>query len=261
MTRKVHPVLIAVSALVALWLIVPTLVVIPISFADRASFQFPPSGWSLTFYERFFTDARWFNSLLNSLQIGAVVAVVSTLVGSLAAYFLPKVSSRLSGFLSGLLLTPMVIPHIVFAVAVYSVFLAWGLVGGIPGFVLAHSAIAIPFVFITVSASMKGLDERLLLAAASLGANPWEVFRSVTLPLLAPGILTGALFSFVTSFDELIIALYLQSPNMRTLPVQMYTSVTADIDPTIAAASTIVMVITTTVILIPQFLSTRKAKQ
>ncbi|MGO3147148.1 MAG: ABC transporter permease [Leucobacter sp.] len=260
MKKRVHPLLVILSVLVAAWLILPTLVIVPISFADRPSFQFLPSGWSLDFYAKFFTDQRWFNSLLNSLQIGLIVALVSTVFGTIAAYFLPKLSARLSRVLSGLFTSPMVIPHIVFAVAVYSVFLSWGLVGNIGGFVVAHTAIAMPFVFITVSASMKNLDERLLRAAASLGAPPMATFVKVTLPLLAPGILTGALFAFVTSFDELIISLYLQSPSLRTLPVQMYTSVTADIDPTIAAASTIVMVITTVAILLPQFFTMRKAK-
>ncbi len=133
-------------------------------------------------------------------------------------------------------------------IAVFAAYLEWQLSGTVRGFVLAHTALAIPFVIITVSSSLRTFDRRLELAAANLGANPWTTFRSVTLPLILPGVLSGALFAFITSFDEVVVALFLQSPDVRTLPVQMFTSVTREVDPTIAAASTMILVLTTTLL-------------
>ncbi|QHF24552.1 ABC transporter permease subunit [Rathayibacter sp. VKM Ac-2804] len=257
MTRRPPLWLSIIGVVVAAWLIVPTLVVIPIGFSDRDSFRLLPAGWSLDYYTKFFTDPRWTGSLMDSLTIAALVAVTATMIGTLAALCVPTLGPRARSFASAVIVAPMLVPHVVIAVGLYSVFLSWRLVGTVQGFVLAHTVIAIPFVFITVSAALSGIDRRLAQAAATLGAPAWRVFLRVTLPLLAPGIVSGALFAFVTSLDEVIIAIYLQSPTLRTLPVQLYTSVTANIDPTVAAASTIVMIVTTAAILGPQLLRRR----
>jgi putative spermidine/putrescine transport system permease protein len=245
-------------ALVGLWLVAPTLVVIPLSFTGEQTFTFPPRSWSLTYYLQFFTDPAWTDALLVSVQLALIVTVLATALGTAAAFALVRGRMRGAVAAQGLLLTPLIMPQIVVAIAIYIAFLKWGLQGTMTGFVIAHTALAIPFVVITVSASIRTLDRRLEYAAATLGASPFTVLRCVIAPLIVPGVLSGAVFAFVTSFDEVVISLYLQSPDLRTLPVQMFTSVTYNIDPTMAAASSIIVTGTTLLILLPQVLSGRR---
>lgn len=254
MVRKPPLWLIAVGAFVAMWLVLPVLIVIPLSFTGADSFQFPPNSWSLDYYVNFFTDRRWREAFVSSLILAVVVAIVATFLGTLAAFGIVRGDFPGKSLVNGFLLTPIIAPGIVIAVAVFGVFLSWRLTGSFLGFVLAHGMLAIPFVVVTVSTSLRGFDRNLERAAASLGAGKLTTFRRITLPAILPGVLTGALFAFVTSFDEVVVALYLQSPTFRTLPVKMYTSVANETDPTIAAASTIILVITTALILLPQLL-------
>jgi putative spermidine/putrescine transport system permease protein len=234
--------------LVAIWLIMPTLVVIPMSFNDKKSLAFPPSGFSWQWYANFFTNPEWSNSLLNSLKVASIVSVVATFIGTLAALGLSRMKHSGAGILRAILITPMVVPGVVLAIGIYAVYLNYQLVGTTLGFVLAHTMLAIPFVIIAVSASLEVFDVRLETAAASLGANRFTAFRTITLPLIAPGILSGLLFAFVTSFDEIIVALFITSPYLKTLPVQIFTSITRDADPTVAAVGTIIFLATTLVI-------------
>ncbi|MEI5677861.1 ABC transporter permease [Mesorhizobium sp. CGMCC 1.15528] len=234
--------------LVAVWLIMPTLVVIPMSFNDKKSLAFPPSGFSWQWYANFFTNPEWSNSLLNSLKVASIVAVVATFIGTLAALGLSRMKHSGAGILRAILITPMVVPGVVLAIGIYAVYLNYQLVGTTFGFVLAHTMLAIPFVIIAVSASLEVFDVRLETAAASLGANRFTAFRTITLPLIAPGMLSGLLFAFVTSFDEIIVALFITSPYLKTLPVQIFTSITRDADPTVAAVGTIIFFATSLVI-------------
>lgn len=234
-------------ALVALWLVAPSLVVIPISLTDKASFVFPPTGWSTQWYSKFFEDPAWIGALLASLRVGLLVVIVATVSGTAAAVALSRSRFRGQQAIRGLLLAPMIAPVIVVAIGVYALFLRANLLGTTFGFVVAHSVLALPFVLIPVTASLQGFDRRLESAAAICGANKWRTFRQVTLPLVAPGVASGALFAFVTSFDEVVLALFIQSPYLQTLPVKMYSSVTRDTDPTIAAAATIILAFTTLV--------------
>lgn len=240
------------GALVALWLVVPTLIVVPLSFTDRNSFAFPPPGWSLTYYHRFFTDPQWFGALLNSVQLALMVTVLATVLGVAASFALVRSRFFGRGAVNGALMAPMMVPGIIVAIAVYTAFLGWHLVGTPQGYVLAHTILALPFVIVSVTASLRTFDRRLEQAAANLGAGPWATFRQVTLPLLLPGIASGAVFAFVTSFDEVVVSLFIQSPSLQTLPVKMFTSVTNEIDPTIGAASTLIVAFTTLLVLIPQ---------
>lgn len=250
--------LVAVGVVVGAWLIAPVLIVIPLSFTGSDSFQFPPESWSLDYYVNFFTDRRWREALVASVILAVVVAAVSTVIGTLAAFGLVRARFRGKGLINGLILAPLVAPGIVVAVAVFGVFLSWRLTGSFVGFVLAHSMLAIPFVVVTVTTSLQSFDRILERAAASLGAGRLTTFLRITLPNILPGVLTGALFAFVTSFDEVVVALYLQSPSFRTLPVKMYSSVSSETDPTIAAASTVILVLTTILILGPQLLKRRR---
>jgi putative spermidine/putrescine transport system permease protein len=256
-SRPANPALRLFSVLVGSFLIAPVLVVVPLSFTDKDSFEFPPRGWSLHYYERFFTDPAWREPLLASLNVAIMVTLMATIIGTLASFAITRSRRRGVAVLQGLLVAPMIVPNVIVALAIYTAFLRWGLVGTVEGLVLAHVVLALPFVVITVSAGLRTLDPRLERAAASLGASPLATFRLVTLPLIAPGVMSGAVFAFVTSFDEAVISLYLQSPHLRTLPVQMFTSVTSDVDPTIAAGSTVILVVTTALILLPDFLKRR----
>lgn len=236
----------AFCGLVGVWLVAPALVVIPLSFTDKPTLVFPPSGWSTQWYEKFFNDPAWTNALFASLRVGVLVAIVATVIGTAAAVGLTRMTSRRShGLIRGVLLAPMIVPVIIVGVGTYAVFLEMQLLGTTFGFVFAHSVLAIPFVVIPVSASLQGFDRRLEDAAAICGAGRWTAFRQITLPLVLPGVASGALFAFVTSFDELVLSLFIQSPYLQTLPVKMYSSITRDTDPTIAAAATLILVLTT----------------
>lgn len=232
-------------ALVALWLVAPSLVVIPLSFTDKPSFTFPPTGWSMRWYTTFFTDPSWSTALLASVRVGLLVVVVATISGTAAAVALSRSRFRGRQAVRAVLLAPMIAPVIVVAIGLYALFLRMHLLGTTFGFVVAHSVLALPFVIIPVTASLQGFDRRLESAAAICGASRWNTFRQITLPLVAPGVVSGALFAFVTSFDEVVLALFIQSPYLQTLPVKMYGSVTRDTDPTIAAAATLILAFTT----------------
>lgn len=237
-------------ALVAVLLVAPSLVVIPLSFTDKPSFAFPPSGWSTQWYESFFSNPSWSSALSASLGVGALVAIVSTVIGTAAALALSRTVFRGQQAVRAVLLAPMIVPVIIVAVGLYALFLRLNLLGTMFGFVVAHSVLAVPFVVIPVLASLHGFDRRLEDAAAICGADQWSTFLQITLPIVAPGVVSGALFAFVTSFDEVVLSLFIQSPYLQTLPVKMYASVTRDTDPTIAAAATLILALTTVITLI-----------
>ncbi len=241
-----------VGGLVAVYLILPTLIVIPMSFGSASTFQFPPQNLSWGLYVNFFTDPRWIGSLGNSFLVATLAALLATVVGTAAAIGLHNLAGRFARLTRTLLMLSLVAPSIVVAVAVYIQFLQWRLTGSLAGYVLAHAALGVPFVLVTVTSALGGLDAKLLRASASLGAPPWRSFVRVTMPLISRGIVAGAIFAFVTSFDEVVIALFLRSPRFQTLPVQMYNSVTVEIDPTIAASSSLVVVSVTLILLLPQ---------
>jgi len=247
-----------IGVVVALYFILPTLVVIPLSFSAESNFQFPPKELSLRWYENFFTNPIWLGSLGNSLLVALLAAVLATVVGTAAAVGLNRLTGRLANMVRALLMISMVTPAIVIAVAVYISFLQWHLTGTLWGYVLAHAALGVPFVLVSVTSSLGGFDPKLLRASASLGASPLRSFIRVTMPLISRGILTGAIFAFVTSFDEVVIALFLRSPTFQTLPVQMYNSVTYELDPTISASSSLVVVVVTIIFLVPQLVGNRK---
>ncbi|MDT5149181.1 MAG: putative spermidine/putrescine transport system permease protein [Mycobacterium sp.] len=248
-----------VVALVAAILLAPTLVVIPTSFSGGLTFEFPPKSWSLRWYKEFFGSGAWMSSLATSLKISLLVALIATMIGVAAALGLDRSRFFGRGSLRALIMAPMIVPGIVVAVAVYAVFLRWQLNSTVLEFVLAHTVLAVPFVVTTVATSLVGYDQTMDVASASLGASNLTTFWRITVPLLAPGVLSGFVFAFVTSFDEVVIALFLQTPDTRTLPVQMYNAITLEIDPTIAAASSLIIVVTTIILLLPQLSRSRRS--
>lgn len=247
--------------LVALWLVAPTLVIVPMSFNEKKSLAFPPTGFSLQWYENFFSNPTWFGSFTTSLKIALIVAILATVLGTAAAIGIEKMKNRTAGVIRAILITPMIVPGVVLAIGIYAVYLDQHLVGTYAGYVLAHTMLAIPFVLIAVGANLSVFDERLETAAASLGASRLATFRTINLPLIAPGILSGMLFAFVTSFDEIIVSLFITSPQLKTLPVQIFSSMTRDADPTITAVGTLIFFATTTVIGIGLLIGTRMRRK
>jgi len=260
MSRTTRVVLGLFCVLLIIWLLAPTLVVLPMSFNEKKSLAFPPAGFSWQWYANFFSNPQWLDSFFNSLKVALITAVVATVIGTLAAFALERMRSKSGGILRAILLTPMIVPGVVLAIGIYAVYLDRQLVGTLLGFVLAHSMLAIPFVLIAVSASLEVFDKRLVTAAESLGAGSLRAFFTITLPLIAPGLLSGLLFAFVTSFDEIIVALFITSPYLKTLPVQIFTSLSRDADPTVAAVGSMLFILTTLLISAGLLIGSRRKK-
>lgn len=232
------------ALLIGLWMVAPILIIIPLSFTGERSFNFPPRTWSGKWYVNFFTDKHWLDSLFASIKIALATGIISTFFGTLVAYALTRSKFRGLSVLYTLVIAPMVVPLVIFGAAIYALFLKWHLTGSFIGFVMAHTVIVLPFIVITVSASLADLDNNFIKAAQICGATSWQIFYTIVLPIIAPGVLTGFIFAVVLSFDEIVVSLFLSDPYLRTLPVQMYTSVLRSIDPTLASAATLVVVLT-----------------
>jgi putative spermidine/putrescine transport system permease protein len=227
------------TALVLLFLIAPILAVIPLSFNAEPYFSYPMPGLSLQWYRDFFGNERWTGALALSTKLAVTVTFFSTALGTMAALGLARTQLPLRSVILGLLLLPMIVPVIIVAVAVFMSFGYFNLIGTFAGLALAHTALATPFVVITVTSTLTGFDWSLQRAAQGLGAPPFFAFRKVILPLILPGVVTGAIFAFVTSFDEVVVALFLASAEQRTLPKQMFSGIREMISPTITAAATV----------------------
>ncbi|MFC7505353.1 ABC transporter permease [Nocardioides sp. CPCC 206347] len=236
--------LVGLVVLTALYLVAPVFVVVPTSFNDSSFLEFPPKAFSTRWYESFFSDPAWVNATLNSLQIGFLVTILSAVLGTAAAMAMVRGRYPVKALVSGLVLAPILVPYVIIGLAVYALFLEIGLTQSILGFVLVHTALAVPFVVINVSAALVSFDERLEMASMSLGANRLTTFLRVTLPCIAPSVAAGALFAFITSFDEVVVSVFLAGPDVSTLPVQMWSGVRVQIDPTVAAVSTMLLLVT-----------------
>ncbi|RWP97614.1 ABC transporter permease subunit [Mesorhizobium sp.] len=230
-------------ALVMFYLLFPEVLVVIMSFSAGKYLEFPPAGFSLQWYVSFFGDSSWYSATWTSIQIGIVVAIVSTIFGTLAAYGLSRTLPRLRGFLAMLILTPNTIPVIVVGVATYLGLVKLGLLGSISGIVLAHTIGAIGYVVVIVSASLANFDPQLEQAAMSMRAGPLQTFMRVTLPLIRPGIIGGAGFAFLHSFDEFVITSLVGGISMRTLPLKMWEDIRHQIDPTISAVATLLILL------------------
>lgn len=246
---------------VAGFLTVPTLFLVPMSLSGGSTFQFPPPSWSLQWYRNLVESSEWRDAVLVSLQVAAFATPLAVVIGTCAAFGLMRLGRRLRIAGAAALSAPLVIPNILIALAIYGTFLRLGLSGTLLGLVLGQTALAIPFVLIAVLARLQGYDRSYTTAALSLGASPATAFRTVTFPLILPGIVAGAVFAFVASFDELVIALLLQGPGNVTLPVQMFNAVVEAADPTISAASTVLAVVVSVVVLVVQIGWTRRSEQ
>ncbi|AZV19423.1 MAG: ABC transporter permease subunit [Mesorhizobium sp.] len=227
--------------LVMFYLLFPELLVVIMSFSAGKFLEFPPSGFSLQWYRSFFNDPSWYNAAWTSIQIALVVATVSTIAGTLAAYGLNAMLPRVRSFLTMMILTPITIPVIAVGISIYFGLIKLGLLNSITGIVLAHTIGGICYVVVIVSAALVNFDPRLEQAAKSMRAGPLRTFMRVTLPLIRPGIIGGAIFAFLASFDELVITSLIAGPTIRTLPLKMWEDVRHQVDPTIAAVAALLM--------------------
>ncbi len=259
-TSIARRVLYVVVGLIILYLIFPILVVIPLSFSSAHYLTFPPPGFSVQWYHKFFTRADWRDAAFLSIWIGLSVMVLATVLGTAASLGLVRGRFRGRQTINTFLVSPMVVPSIIVAIGVYFFYARIGLIGHPIALIVAHTALAVPFVVVNVSATLYGFDERLEFAAMNLGANRWRTFWQVTLPIIRPGVLAGALFAFITSFDELIVALFVSGTGAVTLPRKMWDSIRFEIDPTIAAVSTILIVFTGTLFLSAELLRRRSER-
>ena len=233
---------IVICASVLLFLIAPILVIMPLSFNSEPYFTYPMPGLSMKWYADFFQDPRWLNALKVSTIIGLASTTLSMTLGTLAALGLSRSNFPYRAAVMAFLISPMIVPVVITAVGMYFFFANLGLNNTYFGIILAHTALATPFVVITVTATLTGFDQSLIRAGASLGASPMTVFRKVTFPLILPGMISGALFAFVTSFDEVVVVLFIASPDQRTLPKQMFSGIREQISPTITAAATMLVI-------------------
>ena len=234
---------------VLLFLIAPILVVVPLSFNAEPYFTFTegmlrldPDAWSLRWYRGVAGDEEWHRALVNSITIGVAATLLTTLLGTLAALGLAHPAMPGRTLLTGLLISPLVTPLIISAVGMFFFYSQVGLAQTHLGLILAHTALGSPFVVITVTATLSGFDRNLMRAAASLGAGPLTAFRRIQLPLIAPGVVSGALFAFATSFDEVVTVLFIGGLEQRTIPRQMWSGIREEISPAILAVATFLFV-------------------
>lgn len=258
--RVWHVTFLVLCGAVFVFLVAPILAIVPLSFNSEPWFSYPLAGISLRWYHDFFTSARWQSALLNSVMIGAATTVLATVLGTLAALGLSRGRLPLRGLIMSLLISPMIVPVVITSIAMYFFYALVNLANTYLGIILAHTALATPFVVITVTATLTGFDHSLTRAAASLGASPALAFRKVMLPLILPGVISGALFAFVTSWDEVVVVLFLAGPRQRTLPLQMFDGIREEINPTITAVATLLLVLSIILLISVELLRLRSAR-
>ena len=240
------------------FLIIPIFIIVPISFGSERFLQFPPRSLTLDWYWEFFSDRDWRAATLFSLEVAVLTMVSAVLIGTLAAVAMVRGFTTGQRAVTVLTLTPIIVPNIVLGVALYLSFAPIGLTGTLSGFVIAHTALAVPFVVLTVSAALHRTDPALELAAINLGANKLTAFVLITLPLITPAVAIGAVFAFLVSFDEAILSFFLSGVSNKTLPRKLFENIDFDISPLIPAVATILMSISLLLMTGAQGLNRRK---
>lgn len=226
-----------------LWLVLPSLIVVPISFGDKNEFIFPPERWSFFLYEKIISDRGWMDSIGLSVVLAVISAVLAVIIGIGAAYAASRSTCSGKGAISGLLLSPMFVPHIVLALGLYLYFGQLKLTGTFLSLIIAHTVLSLPFVIVTLLAGLQQVDVSLENVSRVMGASRLTILRSVTLPLLRPSIVAAGAFAFLLSFDEVVVSYFLASPAYQPLPVKMYSSIMFELSPVLAAISTLLTVL------------------
>jgi putative spermidine/putrescine transport system permease protein len=256
-----------ICAAIFFFLIFPILVIVPLSFNAENFFTFTPQmlaldpdGYSFKHYHDFFNNPDWQQALTNSILIAPVATILATGFGTLAAIGLSQPHVPYRSAIMAVLISPMIVPLIISAAGMYFFYSRIGLQGTYWGVVLAHAALGTPFVIITVTATLVGFDRSLVRAAANLGANPFTTFFKVQMPLIVPGVISGALFAFITSFDEVVVVLFLGSAGQKTLPWQMFTGLREQISPTILAVASLMVAISIALLTVLDLLRRRSER-
>lgn len=231
--------LVLLAVLVGIYLLLPVLIVVPMSFSNSSFLNFPPEGFSMRWYRELANDPAWLDSAISSLKIAVLSSICAVVLGVLAALALVRGSIPFRNTVSAILLAPLIVPYVIVGLSVYIAFLKVGLTETTIGFVLVHTALAVPYVTINVATGLIGVDRRLEMASMNLGAGPVSTFFRITLPLIFPSVMAGALFAFITSWDEVVTAIFLSGPELTTLPVKMWSGIRVQIDPTVAAISSL----------------------
>ena len=232
------------------FLVFPLVVIIPLSFNavpfftfTKEMLAFDPAGYSLKWYEDFFTNLNWQGAVQNSVIIAIFSTLISTTLGTLAALGLSRAQMPYRTLIMSILISPMIVPLIISAAGMFFFYSRIGIQGTHIAVILAHAALGTPFVVITVTATLSGFDNNLIRASSSLGAPPSTTFFKVIVPLITPGVISGALFAFITSFDEVVVVLFVGSYRQRTIPWQMFSGIREQISPTILAVATLLVVV------------------
>lgn len=231
-------------------LMLPIAILVVLAFGDQSFLRFPPKDFSLRWFATFFGDPRWMRALVSSLLIAAIACVIATVLGFFAAYTLVRSDIRAKKLLLSFMLLPIIIPHVITAIAMYFVSAPFKLVGNVVWIGFCHATIALPIVLLILLSALQGVDLNLERAALSLGSSRLHVFTKIVIPLALPGIVSSALFAFLASFDELIISLFLAGVRSETLPVRIWNSLHLQIEPVIAAVSAFLIAVTGVILLI-----------
>jgi putative spermidine/putrescine transport system permease protein len=230
-------------------LVAPSLLVIPMAFSSTTYVTFPMSGVSFRWFYQFFSDPQWREASWRSVRIACTVMVTATTIATALVLFLSRITPTIRQFALALIISPMIIPIIAYSVAVYGVFAKLGLIGTDLALIIAHTILAVPIPFLTISASYAHYDQTLSKAAASSGAPPYKTFFLITLPVIRPGIVAGALFAFLTSFDEVVVAMFI-SGVQSTLPKMMFDVIRFQLSPVLAVVATLLILLTSLFLLI-----------
>ncbi len=253
--------------LIFIFLVGPIFVIIPLSFNELPYFTFTPemlafdpAGYSTKWYQEFFTEDSWQRAVQNSFLIAVFATLISTFLGTLAALGLSRPEMPFRKTIMALLISPMIVPLIISAAGMYFFYARIGLASTHIGVILAHAALGIPFVIITVTATLVGFDHSLTRAAASLGSSPTRTFFVVIVPLILPGVISGALLAFITSFDEVVVVLFVGSVEQRTIPWKMFSGIREEIRPTILAVATLLVVVSIILLTMVELLRRRSER-
>lgn len=249
------------AAIVMLLLVVPTLIVIPMSFSDSQYLEFPPENWSLRWYRNYFGSPEWMQATATSLKAAFLTMLVATPVGVVASYGLHCCGVRFVRVAYLALITPMMVPVVLVAIGAFYVFVKLKLLYSLTGLVLAHSVLALPLVVIVIGSALKSYDMNQEMAARSLGAPRWKAFLTITVPQIRFAIVTAGLLAFLTSFDEVVVAMFISGGDNPTLTRNMFNALRDQIDPTIAAISTIMIIITTLMMVLAQVFGRGRAEK
>ena len=239
-----------IAFLVICFLLLPVLIIIPMSFSSSQYLEFPPPGFSTQWYEKFFNNVGWTTALENSIELGLITTAVSLVLGVMASVGLHKSKFRFKGAITEFFMMPMLIPAIIIGLAIYRFESVTHVSGTMLGLVIAHTVLALPFVIKTVLASLSGLDPNYELAARICGASPIKAFMKVVFPCIKPALFSGAMFAFATSFDEIVVTQFIAGVRVTTLPKKMWEGLKQQLDPTITAIAAILIIGITIVMII-----------